>query len=328
MISLQAQGFPDDPAKHSAMRIYVQREEGSKHVSVVISETDGNQSDCWGFLRKRGPEVSEDPVPVSDNAPDNFGGAPLPRGRPRTYIGGMRTGLGRAFPGPMNNFIYPESIASSVTLSGSPVPLQLGPTTASPTLSPAVAIRGVALPKPGPGVPQIPADRGASVFFESGFSDTEDDDDDDDSGGDVEDGNVGTGTGGGPPPGLQRPAFGGEQGGTDSRLGRSPSGRASSSVGFASRGPGSDAARAPMETAQQGGGHNTGDCRGGATARPVEHHLHVQDRTTPPPDSPGGSPVPSRGLTTMDTLGPPQMMPLARASGEETKQEGVPLPPV
>ncbi|CAN0553205.1 unnamed protein product [Ectocarpus sp. 12 AP-2014] len=327
VISLQAQGFPDDPSKHSAMRIYVQREEGSKHVSVVISEADGNQSDCWGFLWRRGPEVSEDPVPVSDNAPDEFGGAPLPVGRPRLYIGGMRTGLGRAFPGPMNNFIYPESVASSVTLSGSPVPLPLGPTTASPTLSPAVAVRGVAVPNPRPGAPPIPADRGASILFESVFSNSEDDDGDN-NGRDADDGDVGTGTDGGPPPGLQRPAFGGEHGATDSWRGRSPSGRASSSVGFVGQGPDSDATRAPVETENQGGGHNTVGGHGGATARPGDHRLHARDWTTPPPDSAEGSPVPSRGLTTMDTLGPPQMMPLARASGEETKQEGVPLPPV
>lgn len=327
MISLRAQGFPDDPSKHSAMRIYVQREQGSRHVSVVISEAEGNQSDLWGFLWRRGPEVNEDPVPVSDNAPDEFGGAPLPRGRPRLYIDGIRTGLGRTLPGRMNNFTYPESVASSVTLSGSPVPLPLGPTTASPTLSPAVAVRGVAVPNPRPGVPPIPADRGASVFFESVFSDSEDDDGDN-NGRDADDGDVGTGTGGGPPPGLQRPAFGGEHGATDSRRGRCPSGRASSSVGFASRGPDSDATRAPVERANQGSGHNTGGGRGGETARPGDHRLHAREWTTPPPDSAGGSPVPSRGLTTMDTLGPPQMMALARASGEETKQEGVPLPRV
>ncbi|CBJ30881.1 hypothetical protein Esi_0219_0035 [Ectocarpus siliculosus] len=237
-------------------------------------------------------------------------------------------GLGRAFPGPMNNFIYPESVASSVTLSGSPVPLPLGPTTASPTLSPAVVVRGVAVPNPRPGVPLIPPDRGASVLFESVFSESEDDDGDN-NGRDADDGDVGTGTDGGPPPGLQRPAFGGEHGGTDSRRGHSPSGRASSLVGFASRDPDSDATRAPVETANQGSGHNTGGGRGGATARSGDHRLHARDWTTPPPDSTGGSPVPSGVLTTMDTLGPPQMMPLTRASGEETKQEGgVPLPPV
>ncbi|CAM9641203.1 unnamed protein product [Ectocarpus sp. 4 AP-2014] len=327
VISLQAQGFPDDPSKHSAMRIYVQREEGSQHVSVVISEADGNQSDCWGFLWRRGPEVSEDPVPVSDNAPDEFGGAPLPVGRPRFYVGGIRAAGGRPFPGRMNNFIYPESVTPSVTLSGSPVPLPLGPTTASPTLSPAVAVRGVAVPSPRPGAPPIPAGRGASILFESVFSDSEDDDAHNNGrGGD--DGDVGSGSGGGPPPGHQRSAFGGEHGATDYRRGRSPSGRASSSVGFAGRGPGSDATMAPVETANQGGGHNTGGSHGGATARPGDHRLHARDWASPPPDSAGGSPAPSRGLTTMDTLGPPQMMPLARASGEETEQEGVPLPPV
>ncbi|CAM9568693.1 unnamed protein product [Ectocarpus fasciculatus] len=322
VISLQAQGFPDDPSKHSRMRIYVQREEGARHVSVVISETDGKQSDCWSFLRKRGPAVSEDPVPVSDNAPDVFGGASLPRGRPRLYIGGMRTGLGRTFPGPMNNFIYPESEASSVTLSGSPVPLQLGP---SPTLSPVVAIRGVAVADPRPDVARMAAERGVSVFFESESSDSEDDGDDKKGRDAAAHDDVGAGAGGGPPPGLQRPAFGGEQGGTDSRLRRRPSGRSSSSVELASRG---DAARAPVETENQGGGDNTGGGRGGAIDRPVDNHFRGRDRTAPVPDSSGGSPVPSRGLMAMDTLGPPQMMPLARASGEETKEEGVPLPPV
>lgn len=48
-ISQQAQGEPDDPSKHSAMRIYVQKEL-SGQLNVVISESDGDESGCVRFL--------------------------------------------------------------------------------------------------------------------------------------------------------------------------------------------------------------------------------------------------------------------------------------
>eukprot|EP00752_Nemacystus_decipiens_P017709 g15877.t1 len=123
-ISQQAQGEENDPSKREKMRIYVQKERGGE-LNVIISESDDDHNGCMRFLLRRQPTPSVHPVPVADtvrHALDEHGGAPLPLGRPRMYLGGIRSGMGRAYPGPNNNFRYPISVASSVALSASPVP--------------------------------------------------------------------------------------------------------------------------------------------------------------------------------------------------------------
>eukprot|EP00752_Nemacystus_decipiens_P017710 g15878.t1 len=111
VVSQQAQGEENDPSKREKMRIYVQKERGGGELNVVISESDDDHNGCMRFLLRRQPTPSVHPVPVADtvrHALDNHGGAPLSLGRPRMYLGGVRSGMGRAYPGRNNNFRYPR----------------------------------------------------------------------------------------------------------------------------------------------------------------------------------------------------------------------------
>ncbi|CAM9218258.1 unnamed protein product [Pylaiella littoralis] len=135
-VSLQAQGLPDDPKRHAAMRIYVQKERINGNLNVTISESDGDMSGCLSFFLRRKPEADANPVPVADTmrpVHDGYGGAPLPSTRPRIHLEGGRTGFttGRArqLPGRSGNYIYPASNTPSDT---SPVPSGKGSKAGTP----------------------------------------------------------------------------------------------------------------------------------------------------------------------------------------------------
>ncbi|CAN0426600.1 unnamed protein product [Pylaiella littoralis] len=163
-VSLQAQGLPDDPERHAAMRIYVQREKTNGNLNVIISESDGDVSGCSSFFLRRKPEADANPVPVADtmgHVHDSYGGAPLPSNRPRIHlngnrtgfgnVGGARTGWGRQLPGRSGDFRYPASNTPSNT---SPVPSGKGSKAGTPIPSGAgsAAVGGTPVtfrPRPG-----------------------------------------------------------------------------------------------------------------------------------------------------------------------------------
>ncbi|CAM9509002.1 unnamed protein product, partial [Hapterophycus canaliculatus] len=293
-ISLQAQGMADDPEKHAAMRIYVQKE--GDNLNVIISESDGDKSGCARFLLRRArPKVHEDPVPVVDTTNDGFGGAPLPRGRPRLYLGSVRTGMGRAWPGRLNNFRYPRSPTSSVT---SPIPALVS---VAGTPVPGRSARGASFSAAKGRGFSAANGRGVSILFESvcsqdsgGSARVADDDPGDDGGGD----DMETGSCGRPSAGHSYvPAF---DGGTEAS---------------------SEDARAV------GGSVNHGEGEGGGAERQRgASTLRIPSNRTTPPVSEGPSPPPWRGLRTDFTLGPPQIGPLIASAEEETKEEHAPRP--
>ncbi|CAM9827233.1 unnamed protein product [Ectocarpus sp. 6 AP-2014] len=135
-ISQQAQGEDNDPSTRSDMRIYVQKERGGE-LNVVISASDDDQNGCARFLLRREPTPTVHPIPVADavsHALDDHGGAPLPLGRPRMFIGSVRFGMGRAYPGRNNNFRYPVALSASPVPSASttPVPSHAGSLVGTP----------------------------------------------------------------------------------------------------------------------------------------------------------------------------------------------------
>lgn len=347
-VSLQAQGLPDDPERHASMRIFVQKELGG-HLNVIISESDDDMTGCKRFLLRRGPKAIEDPAPVAD-ANDRHGGAPLPSSRTHVlvdgsrlgfgYVGGARTGYGRAYPGRRNDFRHPDSRASSLTTpsrsgagsaTGSPVPSTTGlaavagvpvshcPTrggsfvlAASPVPSPAATpVRSNAgsaagtptLPRPHPGGRRggFVVVLGASPARSSFSSITE---------GSVHS-NIGSLTG---TPVTRR----------SSRLNIShPGGREGGLPNFTGlgRGPSILFDESVCSTSMDGGETDGEFSRGiemgmtGLSARPQvpAYGGSVQGGVANHPRSPvvrHSSPVPLRGLQTMDTLGPPQMGPL------------------
>ncbi|CAM9272746.1 unnamed protein product [Scytosiphon promiscuus] len=417
-ISLQAQGLADDPEKHAAMRIYVQKE--GDDLNVIISESDSDKSGCSRFLLRRArPRVHDEPVPIVDTTNDGFGGAALPRGRPRMYLGGVRSGMGRAWPGRLNNFRYPVSPTASdssqvpvvnlISVAGTPVPgrspVLLG---ASPIPSNVVSAAGTPIPGGGDGTPvpgrslvrlgaspiasnvgsltgtpvssrpgsgtgtpverrpawmrSVPKalgnggdpgrsfvasnGRGVSILFESVHSQdsgnstrgAEDDPGGGGCGGDVETGSSG-------PPSAVRPhvsVFGGEtkpravdtpEAGSNERGGGGGGDKVIGSPVTQSAGRplvsafGGETAPGKKDPPEARGGVDRSEVEGGGTegTRGGNALSIPSDRTTPPV-SEGPSPLPSRGLTTDFTLGPPQMGPLVSESVEETKEESIPRP--
>lgn len=128
-MSLQGQSSTRDlsSTKPSAIRIFV-RKEDSGGLTVVVSDAggDNDRSGLKGLFRRGGTVVeTTDPAPVADTLPqynDGFGGVSVPVGPRTVWLGGVRTGMGRAFPGREGNFHYPASVA----LSASPVPSDAG----------------------------------------------------------------------------------------------------------------------------------------------------------------------------------------------------------
>ena len=167
-ISLQALGLPDNPENHAAMRIYVQKERSGR-LNVVITDSDLDQggcpaSRCLRRLREPTPSVhpSRAAIDFSSHMSDDFGGAPLPAGRPRMYLGGSvrRFGSSRPWPGPRGTYMYPVSGTSSVALTASPVPSNVPSNAGSSVVTPTRSIAGSAAGTPaGPGLVR----RGASL---------------------------------------------------------------------------------------------------------------------------------------------------------------------
>lgn len=124
-MSLQGQqsSARDLGAKPSEIRIFV-RKEDSGSLTVVVSDAveENSRSGLKRLFRRRGTVVeTPDPAPVADTFSqynDGFGGVAVPVGPRTVWLGGVRTGMGRSFPGREGNFKYPTSAA----LSASPVP--------------------------------------------------------------------------------------------------------------------------------------------------------------------------------------------------------------
>ncbi|CAN0556884.1 unnamed protein product, partial [Ectocarpus sp. 12 AP-2014] len=196
-INLQAQGLPDDPSRHSAMRIEVQREDRSRHLTVTISESDSERSGCARFLLRRGLEVTDDPVPATENAPNGRDGIPFPRGPAHMYLGGVVTWLGKPIPRPRNRAINPEPLAPAMVLTASPVPSNAESRVVSPThptaegSSASAAATPTFFSEPGRGASRFPD---ASLLFRSSSWDVEgrtgyaDDNEEEDEDADVEKG--------------------------------------------------------------------------------------------------------------------------------------------
>ena len=163
--AVSLQGVAPGGTPSSEIRIFVRRED-TGNISVVISDT-GKAHGAFARLFKKGGNVVEniEPSPVAASVEQynhGFGGANIPVGPNTMWLEGVRTGMGRAIPGPNGNFRYPTSVA----LSASPVPSNAGSLVTTPISSP--GRRGNSF------VPQgrigFPAGRGPSVMFESGFS--------------------------------------------------------------------------------------------------------------------------------------------------------------
>ncbi|CAM9924753.1 unnamed protein product, partial [Ectocarpus fasciculatus] len=176
VITLQAKGLSDDPSRHSAMRIEVQREGRSRNLAVFISESDSERSGCTRFLLRRGPETTDDTVPATDNAPNGPDGTPLPRRLVRMSLGGVMTWLNKPFPRPRNRAIHPVRPAPAMVLTASPVPSNVGSRVVSPThptaegSSASAAATPTFFSDPGRGIPRFP---NASLLFSSSSSDIE-----------------------------------------------------------------------------------------------------------------------------------------------------------
>ena len=171
-VSLQGQGSPLDlTAEHSSIRIFV-RKEDTGSLTVVVSDAGEDDRGCRKRLlctrRGSGGVVeASDPVPVADTLAqynDGFGGVAVPVGPRTVWLGGVRTGMGRSFPGREGNFRYPASVA----LSASPVPSEAGGSVAGGTpvsiRSSPVSLHAAPL---GRRDPFSRNGRGASVFFDS-----------------------------------------------------------------------------------------------------------------------------------------------------------------
>ncbi|CAM9272669.1 unnamed protein product [Scytosiphon promiscuus] len=176
-ISLQAQGPTSDlTGADSAIRLFVRKEDnGSMSVVVTDAADEDDRSGCGRLLRRRKKVVETDepePVVTTDaQYNDGFGGAAVPVGPRTMWLGGMRTGMSRSFPGRSGNFQYPTSVA----LTASPVPSDAGSFAGTPVAgrsplwrhqelaaSPAQARDG------RDRIPSfLPEGRGASALFDS-----------------------------------------------------------------------------------------------------------------------------------------------------------------
>ncbi|CAN0338836.1 unnamed protein product [Ectocarpus sp. 8 AP-2014] len=274
-INLQAQGLPDDPSRHSAMRIEVQREDRSKHLTVTISESDSERSGCARFLLRRGPEATTHPVQVTDSAPNGRDGVPFPRGPAHTYLGGVLTWLGKPIPRPRNRAINPEPLAPAMVLTASPVPSNAGSRVVPPTHPTAEGSSASATATPtflsGPerGASRFPD---ASLLFRSSSSDVEGrtgyaDYHEEEGDADVE-------------MGMQRPPRGSGSRASRGRSVHGPPGRGSPSKWFAS----------PKWIADAGDGDGTGDGYGEATGATGEDPFRVPSDTTSLPVNSGTRP--------------------------------------
>ncbi|CAM9958330.1 unnamed protein product, partial [Ectocarpus fasciculatus] len=162
-VSLQGQGRATDlAAEHSKIRIFVRREDNGS-ISVAISDVGKAEPGGWRRFWRRDNQVVEiaDPAPVADTViqnNDGFRGASAPAGSRTVWLGGVRTGMGRAFPGREGDYNYP-----SISLAASPVPTSFVGTP--------VHLRS----PPLHGEPQeprrpnsfLPEGRGVSAFFDS-----------------------------------------------------------------------------------------------------------------------------------------------------------------
>ncbi|CBJ30877.1 hypothetical protein Esi_0219_0029 [Ectocarpus siliculosus] len=160
-VSLQGHGRAVDlAAQHSRMRIFVRREDNGG-ISVAISDTgQAEPGGCWRFWPCKKVGETADPSPVADTViqnNDDFGGASAPAGSRTVWLGGVRIGRARPFPGRDGTFTYP----AAVSLSASPTPTSFaGGDLRSPPL------------QGGPQEPRrpnsfLPEGRGPSAFFES-----------------------------------------------------------------------------------------------------------------------------------------------------------------
>ncbi|CAB1102100.1 unnamed protein product [Ectocarpus sp. CCAP 1310/34] len=271
--NLQAQGLPDDPSRHSAMRIEVQREDRSRHLTITISESDSERSGCARFLLRRGPEVTDDPVPATDNTPNGRDGVPFPRGPAHMYLGGVLTRLCKTIPRSRNRAINPEPLAPAMVLTASPVPSNAGSRMVSPThptaegSSASTAATPTFLSEPGRGSSRFPD---ASLLFRSLSSDdgkTGYADDDEEEDADIE-------------MGMYRAPRGSRSRASPGQPVHGPPGRGSPSQWFAS----------PKWIADAGDGDETGGGCGGATGATGEYPFRVPSDTISLPVSPGTRP--------------------------------------
>ena len=152
----------------SAIRIFV-RKEDTGSMSVVISETGDSQYGCARMFQL-GSKVVEDnnPAPFATASSINqynqgYGGAAVPVGPRTVWLEGVRTGMGRTFPGRSGNFRYP----SSVVMNASPVPSNPHSSVATPLRSPSPLASAT---REGP---VRTGERGASVLFDSECSSSE-----------------------------------------------------------------------------------------------------------------------------------------------------------
>ncbi|CAB1102101.1 unnamed protein product [Ectocarpus sp. CCAP 1310/34] len=118
-VSLQGQRRELDPAaEHSKIRIFVRREDNGS-ISVAISDTgQAEPGGCWRFWPCKKVAETADPSPVADTViqnNDGFGGASVPAGSRTVWLGGVRIGRARPFPGRDGTFTYPAAISLSVS---------------------------------------------------------------------------------------------------------------------------------------------------------------------------------------------------------------------
>ncbi|CAM9843194.1 unnamed protein product [Ectocarpus sp. 8 AP-2014] len=160
-VSLQGHGRAVGlAAEHSKIRIFVRREDNGG-ISVAISDTgQAEPGGCWRFWPCKKVFQTANPSPVADAViqnSDGFGGASAPAGSRTVWLGGVRIGRARPFPGRDGDFNYP----SVISLSATPTPTSFaGGELRSPPLQ---------------GDPQeprrpnsfLPEGRGPSAFFES-----------------------------------------------------------------------------------------------------------------------------------------------------------------
>lgn len=152
----------------SAIRIFVRKEDCGS-LSVVISDADDAETGCNRLLRLRRSVVEDSDPTTSEVKDDPFdnpvGGATVPAG-PRAVSLGVRTGMGRPWPGPNNDYIIPTGVALSTSSAAS----------CSPVPSPScVLVATVFQPSPLSRVPRegpalAETGRGASVLFDAPFS--------------------------------------------------------------------------------------------------------------------------------------------------------------
>ena len=136
-VSMSGTGAASGSTTPSTIRIFV-RKEDTGCMSVAISETGDSKRGCARVFRF-GDKVVEDNNPFPVAAADTvnqynqgYGGAPVPVGPRTAWLGGVRTGMGRAYPGRRGDFRYPPNIE----LIAPPTPSNVCSLAATPARNP------------------------------------------------------------------------------------------------------------------------------------------------------------------------------------------------